>query len=224
MESGALAPRAGGTLARRETRRALNIGSVERRWTRRRRFGKPWKSSSQITVAIVVDADGERPRDRAGRPRRLGSPHRVAPSQAVGAAADLGTDGSDVTRVEVERGGRSLRRPPRAMSPSERSPGRSRLPGSSSTTCGRARSRSSRRSSRRSGGRPGRRRRIQREEAHPPRCPRGHRRWAWRTFFGPSGPEERAGVSYADGSTVVLEPGSPGFDRLATIARSALRR
>jgi hypothetical protein len=48
--------------------------------------------------------------------------------------------------------------------------------------------------------------------------------WAWRAFFGPSGPEERAGVSYADGSTVVLEPGSPGFDRLATIARSALRR
>ena len=48
--------------------------------------------------------------------------------------------------------------------------------------------------------------------------------WAWRTFFGPSGPQERAGVSYADGSTVVLEPGSPGFDRLATIARSALRR
>jgi hypothetical protein len=48
--------------------------------------------------------------------------------------------------------------------------------------------------------------------------------WAWRTFFGPSEPEERAGVSYADGSTVVFEPGSPGFDRLATIARSALRR
>jgi hypothetical protein len=46
--------------------------------------------------------------------------------------------------------------------------------------------------------------------------------WAWRKFFGPSGPEERAGVSYADGSAVVLEPGSPGFERLAAVARSAL--
>jgi len=47
--------------------------------------------------------------------------------------------------------------------------------------------------------------------------------WAWRKFFGSSGPEERAGISYADGSAVVLEPGSPGFERLASIARSALR-
>ena len=47
--------------------------------------------------------------------------------------------------------------------------------------------------------------------------------WAWRKLFGPSGSEERAGVSYADGSAVVLEPGTPGFERLASIARSALR-
>ena len=47
--------------------------------------------------------------------------------------------------------------------------------------------------------------------------------WAWRSFFGSSGPQERAGISYADGSAVVLDPGSPGFERLATIARSALR-
>jgi hypothetical protein len=47
--------------------------------------------------------------------------------------------------------------------------------------------------------------------------------WAWRTFVASSGPEERAGVSYADGSAVVLEPGSTGFERLASIARSALR-
>jgi hypothetical protein len=47
--------------------------------------------------------------------------------------------------------------------------------------------------------------------------------WAWRKFFGPSGTEERAGVSYADGSAVVLEPGSPGFERLASVARPALR-
>jgi hypothetical protein len=47
--------------------------------------------------------------------------------------------------------------------------------------------------------------------------------WAWRTFFGPTASLERAGISYADGSAVVLEPGSPGFERLAAIARTALR-
>ena len=48
--------------------------------------------------------------------------------------------------------------------------------------------------------------------------------WAWRKFFASSGSLERAGVSYADGSAVVLEPGSPGFERLAAVARTALRR
>ena len=48
--------------------------------------------------------------------------------------------------------------------------------------------------------------------------------WAWKRFAGPSGPLERAGVSYADGSSVVLEPGSPGFERLAAIARHSLRQ
>ena len=47
--------------------------------------------------------------------------------------------------------------------------------------------------------------------------------WAWRRFFGPPASLERAGVSYADGSSVVLEPGSSSFERLAGIARSALR-
>ena len=48
--------------------------------------------------------------------------------------------------------------------------------------------------------------------------------WAWRKFFGSSGSLERAGISYADGSAVVLEPGSAGFDRLAAIACTALRQ
>ena len=48
--------------------------------------------------------------------------------------------------------------------------------------------------------------------------------WAWRYFAGRREPHERAGVSYADGSSLVLEPGSPGFDRLADAARVALRR
>ena len=47
--------------------------------------------------------------------------------------------------------------------------------------------------------------------------------WAWRTFFASSEPEERAGVSFADGSAVVVEPGSAQFERLASIARTALR-
>ena len=48
--------------------------------------------------------------------------------------------------------------------------------------------------------------------------------WAWRRFFGSSGTLERAGISYEDGSAVVLEPGSASFDRLAAIARTALRQ
>ena len=48
--------------------------------------------------------------------------------------------------------------------------------------------------------------------------------WAWRRFTGPSGPHERAGVSYADGSSLVLEPGSAGFERLAAAARAAIRQ
>lgn len=47
--------------------------------------------------------------------------------------------------------------------------------------------------------------------------------WAWRLFLGRRAPVERASVSYADGSSLVLEPGSPGFERLAAVARRAPR-
>jgi hypothetical protein len=46
--------------------------------------------------------------------------------------------------------------------------------------------------------------------------------WAWRFFVRGRGPHERASVAYADGSDVVLEPGSPEFERLASIARRVL--
>lgn len=46
--------------------------------------------------------------------------------------------------------------------------------------------------------------------------------WAWRYFVGARGPHERASVSFADGSEIVLEPGSPEFDRLATVVRTVL--
>ena len=46
--------------------------------------------------------------------------------------------------------------------------------------------------------------------------------WAWRFVAGRQGPQERAGVSYADGSSVVLEPGSAAFARLADAARPAV--
>jgi hypothetical protein len=46
--------------------------------------------------------------------------------------------------------------------------------------------------------------------------------WAWRRFVRGRGPHERASVAYADGSDVVLEPGSPEFGRLAAIARGVL--
>jgi hypothetical protein len=47
--------------------------------------------------------------------------------------------------------------------------------------------------------------------------------WAWRHFVSTREPHERAGVSFSDGSAIVLEPGSPEFERLASIARSALK-
>jgi hypothetical protein len=47
--------------------------------------------------------------------------------------------------------------------------------------------------------------------------------WAWRHFVGTRQPHERASVSFSDGSAIVLEPGSPEFERLASIARSALK-
>jgi hypothetical protein len=46
--------------------------------------------------------------------------------------------------------------------------------------------------------------------------------WAWRTFVGVRGPHERASVSFADGSELVLEPGSTDFEHLASLARTAL--
>jgi hypothetical protein len=46
--------------------------------------------------------------------------------------------------------------------------------------------------------------------------------WAWRFLVQGRGPHERASVAFADGSDVVLDPGSPEFDRLATIARGVL--
>jgi len=47
--------------------------------------------------------------------------------------------------------------------------------------------------------------------------------WAWRALVGRSGSPERASVAYEDGSSLVLEPGSPAFERLAELARPALR-
>ena len=46
--------------------------------------------------------------------------------------------------------------------------------------------------------------------------------WAWRFFTGSRESHQRAGVSYADGSAIVLEPGSAAFERLASIARTAI--
>jgi hypothetical protein len=46
--------------------------------------------------------------------------------------------------------------------------------------------------------------------------------WVWRYFVGRRQPPERASISYADGSSLVLEPGSPEFERLAAVARPVL--
>lgn len=46
--------------------------------------------------------------------------------------------------------------------------------------------------------------------------------WAWRTLAGRRRSSERASIAFADGSSIVLEPGSPGFERLAGVARGVL--
>jgi hypothetical protein len=48
--------------------------------------------------------------------------------------------------------------------------------------------------------------------------------WAWRYLVQGRGPHERAIVAYADGSDLVLEPGSPEFERLAAVARTVVAR
>lgn len=47
--------------------------------------------------------------------------------------------------------------------------------------------------------------------------------WAWRALVASRRPPERATAIYGDGSSIVFEPGSPAFERLAAIARDALR-
>jgi hypothetical protein len=47
--------------------------------------------------------------------------------------------------------------------------------------------------------------------------------WAWRSLLARREPHEYAGVSYSDGSALMLEPGSAGFESLAGVARSILR-
>ena len=46
--------------------------------------------------------------------------------------------------------------------------------------------------------------------------------WGWRYLIRSREPHERASLSFSDGSAIVLEPGSAEFERLASIARSAL--
>ena len=46
--------------------------------------------------------------------------------------------------------------------------------------------------------------------------------WAWRYLVRSREPHERASLSFADGSAVVLEPGSAEFERLAAVARAVL--
>ena len=46
--------------------------------------------------------------------------------------------------------------------------------------------------------------------------------WAWRRLLRRRGSSERATVAFADGSALVLEPGSGEFERLAAPARAAL--
>ena len=178
--------------------------------------------SSQITAAVVLDAEGT---VLAGAPDDSAAPTMLAATtlELVSTAADLGADGRDVTRVEVEledgavfvvrEGGRTIG----AVTGPKPTSG---LVVYDLRTCVQAIETAE-----------PKKRRVGAQAEGAVRVRKLIRLailialavWAWRKLFGPSGSEERAGVSYADGSAVVLEPGSPGFERLASVARSALR-
>jgi hypothetical protein len=46
--------------------------------------------------------------------------------------------------------------------------------------------------------------------------------WVWRRIAGTSSTHQRAGMTYDDGSSFVLDASSAAFERFATIARRAL--
>ena len=208
----------------RAARRALNVASVGCHGC--------GPGAARADGALVSDHGGRRrstPRERCSRARPDDSAARHALAAAtlelVAAAADLGADGRDVTRVEVEleegavfvvrEGGRTI--------------GATTGPKPTSglvvydlRTCVQAIETAEQPKKRRSTRKPKEDVRV-RKLIRLAVLDRRSRSGRGASFFGPSGSEERAGVSYADGSAVVLEPGSPGFERLASIARSALR-
>ena len=67
-------------------------------------LGELVELSSQITAAVVLDGDGAVLASSADDPASLAGPVR----DLVGAAADLGGDDRDVTRVEVELDGGAI--------------------------------------------------------------------------------------------------------------------
>jgi predicted regulator of Ras-like GTPase activity (Roadblock/LC7/MglB family) len=64
-------------------------------------LGELMEVSSQITAAVVLDADGA---VLASAPEGAGEMLAAFTKDLLAAAADLGADGHDVTRVEVELG------------------------------------------------------------------------------------------------------------------------
>jgi len=64
-------------------------------------LGELMELSSQITAAAVLDGDGAVLASSSGDPERTAA-LAASIQELVAAAADLGTEGRDVTRVEVE--------------------------------------------------------------------------------------------------------------------------
>ena len=167
--------------------------------------------SSQITAAIVVDAEGNvlatAPDDPAASAALAASMPRARRGRC-----DLGPDGSDVTRVEVEleegavfvvREGDVDRRSDHRAEADLRARRLRPADVRAVDPAGGAAEEAA----------------VDQEGEGGPRVRKlirlavlvGIAVWAWRTFFGPSGPEERAGVSYADGSDGRARAGVAGL-------------
>ena len=174
--------------------------------------------SSQVQRAVVVR--GTAPCSLATRGRR--GALATAALELLAAAFDLRSSPQEVTRVEVELADGALR-PPRGWADDRRDDGPDPTSGLVATTCRTCLQRIS------EPEKPRRRRAAKAAEeagsetAVPARSRGRARGLGVADVLRRSRLQERAVAAYADGSSVVLEPGSDGFERLAAIARSALR-
>ena len=180
--------------------------------------------SSQVVRAVVLEEGGEVLAATDDDPAEAQALAGAALALVAG-AAELRSAAADVRRVEVELadGGLFVLREGGRTIAATTGPGPTAgLVAYDLRTCLHAIEQKPKRKRARGSRSRSRRRRPSEEAAPARRSPSRSRSGRGATFVGVRGPHERASVSFADGSEVVLEPGSPEFERLASVARPVL--